>query len=237
MARPSSPSYSDQNSTVRQLKLFVLILVLSNIGLGAFSFYLLRAMDRSYSELFERSVPVLSDLQTLTAQSISAMRATNTSALANGQAVPPAMVEQGRGGFATDRKLREKLLKAEWLAGSEKERAEFSAAGEVFTRTGDEVVAALAAGRLADATKVRDERLRGAFERYVSATTKLSDVVETTSGRASDAVSARTGNLSTVVLGIASWPVVLLAGLLLLTAIFVLVLMVLFRGREMSDMP
>jgi hypothetical protein len=43
--------------------------------------------------------------------------------------------------------------------------------------------------------------------------------------------------MSTVLLGLAGWPVVLLVGLLLLTAIFVLVLMVLFRGREMSDMP
>lgn len=43
--------------------------------------------------------------------------------------------------------------------------------------------------------------------------------------------------MSTVVLGCASWPVIVLVTLLVLTAVFVVVLMVLFRGREMSDGP
>ncbi len=237
MARPGSPNLSDQNSTVRQLKLLVLILVLSNIGLGAFSFYLLRTLDRNYSDLFDRSVPVLSDLQALTAKAISAMRSSNFAQLAAQSVPPPALLEQGRSAFLADRMLRETLLKAEWLSGSETERNEFRAAGDAFSKAGEEVLAAVAARPVAQATTLREERLRPAFERYVSALTKLSDVVETISARAGDAVSARTGSLSNVVLGIASWPVLLLAALLLLTGIFVLVLMVLFRGREMSDMP
>lgn len=237
MARPGSPHLTDQNSTVRQLKLLVLILVISNIGLGAFSFYLLRAMDRSYSELFDRSVPILSDLQTLTARAVHAMRGTNSTPHAGKSSAPPAFIEQARAGFAAERSLRERVLKAQWTSTNETERAEFRAAGEDFTRWGDDVVASLAAGRWSDAAKVREERLRVAFERYITAMTKLSDGLEAESARVSEAVSARTGSLSNVVLGIASWPVLLLAGLLLLTAIFVLVLMVLFRGREMSDMP
>lgn len=237
MARPGSPHLTDQNSTVRQLKLLVLVLIVSNIGLGAFSFYLLRTMDRSYTELFERSVPVLNDLQTLTAKAMTAMRGTNAASIAHQPAPPPIFIDQGRASFLADRVLREKLIKTQWLSGSENEKAEFRAAGEAFSQVGDEVMVALAAGRWSDAAKVREGRLRAAFDRYIAATTKLADFVEAASERANDAVSARTGSLSNVVLGIASWPVLLLAGLLALTAIFVLVLMVLFRGREMSDMP
>jgi len=237
MARPGSPHLSDQNSTVRQLKLLVLILVVSNIGLGAFSFYLLRAVDRSYSELFDRSVPILNELQTLTARTVHAMRGTNFAALAGQTSAPPAFVEQARAGFAAERGLREKILKAPWTTTNETERAEFRAAGDHFTRMGDEVLMTLSSGRWSEAVKAREERLRVAFDRYLTAMTRLSDGLEAESARASEAVSARTGNMSNIVLGIASWPVVLLAGLLLLTAIFVLVLMVLFRGREMSDMP
>lgn len=237
MARPGSSSFSDQNSTVRQLKLLVLVLVLSNIGLGGFSFYLLRTVDRSYTELIDRSLPVLNDLQTLTTRAVKAMRGTNAAVLAGRGSVPPGFIEQARAGFAAERGLREKVLKAQWANRNETEHAEFRVAGENFARIGEEVVMTLGAGRWAEADKVREERLRLAFERYLMAMTKLSDGLEAESGRASSAVSARTGNLANIVLGIASWPVVLLAGLLLLTAIFVLVLMVLFRGREMSDMP
>ena len=56
--------------------------------------------------------------------------------------------------------------------------------------------------------------------------------------RLSQRADARGGGvLPSLLLGIASWPIVVLAGLLLLTALFVVVLMVLFRGREMSDTP
>src|SRR5205814_8803362 len=77
MARPTSSSLHDQSSTLRQLKLLVVVLVLSNIGLGIFSFYLLRSVDRTYSDLIDRSVPVLNDLQTLTALAVRAMRGTH----------------------------------------------------------------------------------------------------------------------------------------------------------------
>jgi hypothetical protein len=237
MARSIFPSISDQNATVRQLKLLVVVLVLSNIGLGAFSFYQLREMDRRYSELFGRSIPILSDLQTLTAKAVAAMRGTRTDLFLESKVGTAAVAESARAGFAVDRSLRGKLLKAEWIAGGEMERAEFQAAGENFSRVSDEVIAAYAAGRTTAAAQLRDGRLRPAFERYLDAVTKLSDVVEEASVRANDAVSARTGNMSTVLLGLGSWPVVLLIGLLLLTAAFVVVLMVLFRGREISDTP
>ena len=53
------------------------ILTLSNISLGIFSFYLLRAVDRKYTTLIGRSVTVLNDLQTQTAVAVDAMRSTN----------------------------------------------------------------------------------------------------------------------------------------------------------------
>ena len=183
-----------------QLKLLVVLLVLSNIGLGAFSFYLLREIDHTYSDLFDRSVPVLNDLQSLTAQAVGAMR--------NANAAQPTSGNVRR-----------------------------AAAGEAFTRIGEQVVAEFAADRVSEATRIRDEILRPAFERYLTATTKLSDVVEAASTRVNDAVSARASNFSRILLGIGSWPVILLGGLLLLTLVFVVVLMVLFLGREMSDMP
>ena len=44
-------------------------------------------------------------------------------------------------------------------------------------------------------------------------------------------------SFSTIMIGLASWPFLVIGGLLLVTGLFVLVLMLAFRGREMSDAP
>lgn len=236
MAKPPSSSLHDQSATVRQLKLLVIVLVLSNIGLGLFAFFLLRTIDRQYSDLIGRSVPVLNGLQTLTATSMQAMRATNPLLFEGAGGQRPQRVQEAAVAFAADRDARKALLTSEWAA-AEAERAQLQGAGEGFTQLGSELLAHLAAGRMAEAARLREVRLRPAFDRYVAIASKAADVLEAESRRLNDTVSAKTGSMSTVVLGVASWPLVVLVALLLLTALFVVVLMVLFRGREMSDMP
>ena len=84
--------------------------------------------------------------------------------------------------------------------------------------------------------RLRDSGVLPAFDHYVATIGRVSDRIEQTSLRASDEATVRIGRMSTLVLGIAGWPVILLLGLLL-TAVFVGVLMILFRRRGTSDMP
>lgn len=237
MARSVSSSLQDQSGTLRQLKLVVLILVLSNIALGAYSFYLLRSTDRTYTELIRRSVPLLNQVQTVTAEAARAFRGTNFAGVAGTSSRRTERLNDGRRGLARDEEARAQLLKAGWPAESSPEWVEFKGAGEAFAKVAQQVLAEVAGGRIEESVRLREENLRPAFERYLSAATKISDWIETESLRANENASAKTGSMSTIVLGLASWPVMLLAGLLVLTAVFVLVLMVLFRGREMNDMP
>ena len=67
MSQRFSSPVDAQASTVRQLKWLVAILIASNIGLGLFSVYVLREVDRNYSTLVTQAVPSLNELQTLTA--------------------------------------------------------------------------------------------------------------------------------------------------------------------------
>src|SRR3954467_15643781 len=67
----------DRSSTLRRLRILVIALLCSNIGLGLFGFYVLREIDRKYSRLIAETVPSLNELQTITATSIEAMRGTN----------------------------------------------------------------------------------------------------------------------------------------------------------------
>src|SRR6266851_3272340 len=120
-----------EKSMLRQLKIIIVVLVLSNIALGGFGFYFLRAIDRKYSDLIE-------------------------------------------------------------------------------------------SGRTADASKQREESLRPAFERYLETTTKAADVLEAESLKTSDLFTERTVSMSRIMLGLASWPVMILGIFLLITAVFII---------------
>ena len=213
------------------------MLVLSNIGLGLFSFYLLRKVDRDYKELIGRSVPEMNDLQALTATAIQAMRSTNPLLFEGSAGKRAEALQLSRAAIEADRALRTKLLAAGQLTAQPADSGAFQQAGESFTRLVTDARQLLAAGQMAEAVRLREGGLRLAFERYVESTTKVADVLQDESLRASDDFSARTGSASRLVLGFASWPLLAVAGLLLVGALFLLVFLVLFRGRDLNEGP
>lgn len=218
---------------VKQLQLLIVVLALSNVGLGAFSYYLLRELDREYSVVIGQSVPVLNSLQTLTAKAMEAMRATNPTQFGRQADRASAFVQQAGGRFAADKEERLKALKPEW-AGAAAERNELSEAGDGFTRIGGEVLAHYASGRVDEAVRLREGDLRVAFDRYIAAATKAADVLEVESTKLNSVLSARADNVSSVVLGIGTWPLILLLGILTTALLLVAVFLALFRGRDIS---
>lgn len=221
---------------IKQLQLLVVVLILSNVGLGGFSFYLLRKLDREYSVVIGRSVPILNSLQTLTAKAMEAMRATNPTQFGKQSDRASAFVQQAGQQFAADREERSKALRSEW-AGAAAERTELQVAGDDFTRLGADVLAHYGSGRVDEAIRVREGDLRVAFDRYIAAATKAADVLEIESTKLNSDLSERAGNVSSVVLGISTWPLILLLGILLVTMALIILLMMFFRGREISGSP
>jgi hypothetical protein len=61
--RVPDPHSSHENSMLRQLKVLVILLLLSNIALGAFGFYFLRRIDQRYSSLIVQAVPAMNQRQ------------------------------------------------------------------------------------------------------------------------------------------------------------------------------
>jgi hypothetical protein len=231
-----SPGH-DQSATLRQLKVLVVVLVLSNIGLGAFSAYLLRSTDARYSRLVERSVPALNDLRAETAQLAVAVRLTGIPLLRAADGERASAVQKARSAIERDRELRGKVMNDAWPPTAHDSRAEIQRSGDQFDSASEQVIALVATGRVDEAAKAREEALRPAFDDYLGVIAKAADAVEGASLKASGDMSAHTGSMAAVLLGLAGWPVIVLVALLFLTAVFVIVLMVLFRGREMSDMP
>jgi hypothetical protein len=235
MVQPAS-SHPHQ-STLRQLKWLVALLILSNIGLGVFGFYVLRSIDRRYSDLIGQSVPLLNDLQTLTARSVEAMRGTGPNLLELPAAGRAEFARHSRQTLLEEQSFRQQILGDYRIASAAPTRLEVHKSGEAFTTTAIRVLDSVGTGQTDEAKKLRDAELRPAFEHYLDAITKAADEVEAASLRANQDFTAKTGSLSNVILGVASWPVIVFVALLAITAVFVLGLMVLFRGREMGDAP
>jgi hypothetical protein len=80
-------------------------------------------------------------------------------------------------------------------------------------------------GDRAEASRQREQSLRPAFDRYVTATTRAADMLKAQSLRTSGILTAKTGNVSNMMLGLASWPVIILCAFLLITAVFVMVIL------------
>ena len=224
-----------EKSMLRQLKIIIVVLVLSNIALGCFGFYFLRAIDRKYSDLIDLAVPTLNDMQTLTAVSGDAMRATRPVLFGETTQSRTEAAQKARLALERDRTLRNSILKREWLTRDTDERVDFQNAGEDFTRAAAGVIGLLEAGQATDARQRREQSLRPAFNRYVTATTKAADVLEAQSMKTSDLFTAKTVSLSKVMLALGSWPVMMMGIFLMITAVFIIaVLLKVFIFREES---
>lgn len=231
----SSTSTPDRRP-IRQLKLLVVALTISNIGLGLFSFYLLRSLDRNYSQLLGQSVSQLNRFQTLTARSVDAMRATGPMLLDTKPEQLEASLALSGKAIEIDRLLRDKELSVEWVSDPGPKQ-EVSETGQRFTTASLDVLQLVKAGNRDEARRVRDATVRPAYDRYLAALTNTADKLEVASLRKNEEYSAHTGSMSAWLLGVAGWPVLVLVVLCLVIASSVITLMVLFRRSEMGDTP
>ena len=226
-----------QAPTLRNLKVLVVLLVVSNLFIGALGFYLLRSVDRRYSALIGRVVPALNDLRQVMSDTVTAMRSTNPNNFSGAGADSNKALQISRQKLAQMRKSREETLQDPYFADKREVLTAIRETGLEFDGICSEYLAVYGSGRQTEAVRLRDEKLLSIFDRHIGSIGAAADAIESTSLSTSSDYAGRTSSLSTIVLGVASWPVILLFGLLLLTAIFVIAMMIAFRGKDLADMP
>src|SRR3954463_156164 len=104
----------DAASSMRQLKILVLLLLFSNVVLGVFGYWFLRELDRKYSSLIGDTVPTLKDLQRLTVATSEGMHGTNPAFVNGPEEHRLTMVQRGRDALQRDRDMRHRVLNARW---------------------------------------------------------------------------------------------------------------------------
>ena len=223
------PTHSGRRiATVRQLKLLVVALLLSNIALGIFGFHSLRATDRKYSRLIDQTVPALTELEKLTASSVEVMRGTNPVFYEQSHD-QTQFLSEARANLALNRELSKKLGNDSFPVGGGDGQT-LRHAAELFEQQAGEAMDLLGSGKIADVTRLRDQSLRPAFEAYLAAAGKSADSLESESLRTSDTLSAQTGSVSDIILGVAGWPVLALGALLVAVVVIILLIRIFLFG-------
>lgn len=232
----SSLNTSKEQSSGRNLKILVVVLVLSNLFTGLLSVYLLRNLDGRYGDLVRHSSGLMNDLQTVTADAAVAMRRTDPFFFqnVNGQQLATA-IRTAKSAIDEDQLLRASVLKRAWSPRLKSQHEQLEQAGTDFTWSAEKVVGLFAEGRAEEATRIRQQELRFAFERYLAITTAVADALLDDTKRVSQSYSDESQVSSHVMLSFASWPVLLALAVLLATFVFVVSLIILFRRRELAD--
>ncbi len=215
-----APSPQSDASVLRQLKLLVALLLLSNLALGLFAFYFLRGIDQKYSSLINETVPTLQQLQELTVVIGQTMHGTNPAFVTGSDELRSAMVQRGRDALEREQGMRGTIVTRGWFSANERDRSDIERAGIAFDRSAASVLDLLVAGKPEEATREREKNLRPDYERYLAATRQVTEHAHNESLRTSGRLTARTGNLSRVLLGLGSWPVIMVG---LFLSVFALV--------------
>ncbi len=223
-----------RNFTVKLTKrelLFAFVFA-TYIGSIVCNFYLLKEIDRNYSDLIDHSVPALRELNKVTASAAYAMHQTYPR-LFEEKAPGRAEALQRAWAALTDETLtRIRFLQDDFSGIGIGEMTELKEVGEEFSRIGNNVVKLYAEENLKEAELYRERELRPALERYIAATKMMADKISDLGEKSSDQITEKTRKISLSVLRFASWPVIALS--LIFITLLSLGLVVLFIMAKAS---
>lgn len=228
---------TEQSATIRRLRLFVVILCLSNLLLGCVSFYFLHKTDAAYSQLVRQNVPALHGLVRLSREVSAAQRSMLRSQRLVGNPTEAAKNLEIMQATATHTEAVERVAIDPdgdgqlWLPADL--TGQLSMRGRRYREVVGTYVSLFQKEGPEEAVLYSEQEVRPAYEAYQDTLEAAAAVVEKRSRDLCAAYSAGTQHFKKIVLGIAGWPVLIAAGLLGIVSI-VLLVMVLLTHRLTS---
>lgn len=223
--------------TLRRLKLLAGVLVLSNFLLGAFSFYLIRRTDRDYSLLIDENVPALYQSRHVGQQAGIAYRAMISALLTKDPATCAVQLDRARAALRRGDELRAALLKLDLLRTRPDLAAEYQQTAEDFNLAAKELLPRITPEDTVDAERDRIQHLQDLYERMIAVNEKLATVAASDTQTGNDGYTAQSQLRSELMLGLASWPLLVAALIVGLTLVILVVMLVVFRQAVISDEP
>jgi hypothetical protein len=223
-------------AVIKRLKLLIVILVLSNLTVGALSFHFLRKVDADYSELIDRSLPTMSHLRGMTTESSLVHRSLTFALSAQRSERRDTYVKTAEDALKRGNQLVAETLPVLRTDLGAEQAERLQKADATYRASGMAVVELLREGNPTEAgVKIRDLRL--ALDEFMNVVAKLSDNFEQHSQDQNDIVSAEIRTQGTIVLGLGGWPLALLAVLGLVIAVVLILMIILTHRLGSQDEP
>ncbi|HEY0865126.1 MAG TPA: MCP four helix bundle domain-containing protein [Lacunisphaera sp.] len=206
---------------------FVLILALlaSNLLVGVLSLLFLRSMEQRYAALFDRSVPLINNLRTLTrelgAVQRLARRVSDPKNEAAWAALLPSMAEGSRN-------ARAHALEISAMATLKDSRhvAALSGYGRAYDEKVNEFLALARAEKIAEANRFNTEVLRPAYDDYMDALDDVANFVEREGSDLRDQYAQDSRLFGGFLLAFAGWPLLAAGVIIVVMALLVIGLFV-----------
>jgi hypothetical protein len=230
-----SPAGQESLAALRRLKLLVVVLVTSNLLLGAFSVYLLRRTDTEYSALLDQSVPLLYQVRTTGGAAGRAFRALVAALVTNDPVKFAGAVTRTNEALAQGKQLRAEVLATDFFRLNPYLAQELREEGAEYEKGVADILSRTTVQSTAEDERDQLERLQLAYDRYGAVIEKISETVVDRAKATSDAYTARTHSRSAMVLGLAGWPLLLGAAIAMLTV--VVVMLFVFRQAGAGEGP
>jgi hypothetical protein len=221
-----------------RLRFILLVaLLVSNLGVGVGSLWFLRSMDRRYSSLFDRSVPVLNHLRTLTRELSTVQRLARR--VADPQNEPEwnsLLLQLGDGSNAA--RAHGRLISGMELLRNTPHPAAMQKSAREYDEKVDRFLELVRSQKGAEAIQFNIDVLRPAYDHYMDVLDAVAAHVERegTDLRARYAEDSR--RFSGLMLAFAGWPLLAAVGVVVGMALLVLGLFVavffprLFAGKS-----
>ncbi|HQY05107.1 MAG TPA: MCP four helix bundle domain-containing protein [Lacunisphaera sp.] len=206
---------------------FVLILALlaSNLLVGVLSLLFLRSMEQRYAALFDRSMPLINHLRTLTRELGAVQRLARRVADPKNEAAWAALLPQMAEG---SKNARTHALEISGMTSLKDSRhvASMADSGRNYDEKVSEFLSLAREGKLTESNRFNSEVLRPAYDRYMEAVDDVADFVE----REGNGLRARYAEDSRLfggfLLAVAGWPLLAAGGIVVVMAVLVIGLFV-----------
>lgn len=202
---------------------FVLILALlaSNLLVGVLSLLFLRSMEERYAALFDRSVPLINNLRTLTRELGSvqrlARRITDPRNETGWAALLPQMAENSR-----NARIHGAEITGMGSLQDSPHAAALTKAGREYSENVDQFLALARAERIAEANQFNIDVLRPAYDQYMDALDAAGNYVEREGSDLRARYAADSRLFGGFLLAFAGWPLLVAGVIIVVMALLVI---------------
>lgn len=201
---------------------FILIVALlaSNLLVGVLSLYYLNSLNERYAALFDRSVPMINSLRTLTRELGAVQRMARRVIDPSNEVAWKDLVQQLDSGSSSARAHARMLSAMDLFKGTSLNASILQSSTE-YNEKVDVFLVLIRAQKLAESNQYLAEALRPAYDRYMAVLDAAAAHVARESTQQSASYAAESRLVGNFLLAFAGWPL-LVAGAIILLVVVVL---------------